>query len=231
MGEQESLQKAQFRRKRATDLMLPPEPGHHAEEMHVAREDRLSAIQEMGRTNVTGCIRTSNEKTESRGAILLYRGRVVGAVYTSKLMPETQPTEASYKLVLADAGSPATKIERYTLPDSRVLPMATMFLGKVVTRSDQMTTRDYLDHMLGLLAQEHQTSCMPVALKTTGGTCLVFVNHGLFSGAFYMDTHTVTADLNFVYKLIDADPVATIHACVFPAEVNPVDPQIGYSLG
>jgi len=210
--------------------MLPPEAGHQPEELNVAREERLAAMQEMARSGATGCIRTSNEKTESRGAILLYKGRIVGAVYTSKLMPETQPTEPSLKLVLADAGSAVTKLEKYALPENRVLPMATMFLGKVVTRSDQMTTRAYLDHMLGLLAQEQQISCLPISLKSTGGTCLVFVHQGLFTGAFYVDMHMVTVDLNFVNKLVDADPVATIHACIFPAEVSPADPQIGFSL-
>ena len=230
-AQQREVPARMFKRKRATDLMLPPEVGFKSEELLLNRDERLLLLAELPAAHHTGCLITTNDKTESRGAILMYRGRVAGAVYTSRLIPETQPTEASLKLIMSDFHAPATKIQKYPVADSKAIAMSALFLGKPLLRSDDLSARGYFDFILAKLAQEHQTGCISIHLGSTNGTCLVLVHMGFFVGAFYVDQSLVTNDITFVYGLIDGDATAAVHACMFSPDMTPSNPDFGFHLG
>jgi hypothetical protein len=216
--------------KRATDLILPPIDRRPTEDYLVAVSNRSTLAQTVANQLRTCCIKTANEKTGSRGALLVFRGRCVGAIYTSKLMPEPQPTEQSLRLVLAELVAPAASIYMYDLPEDLVLPLSTLFRGAPIERSDKMDSRTYFDQILTTLMQKRQTACIPISIRSTRDTVLGFVHRGVFVGAFHVDQHRLFKDLLQIHQMLHTDPESTVYACVFADESATADPHFGLSL-
>ncbi len=84
----------------------------------------------------SGCLKASSEAVRSRGAMLLYRGRCVGCVYSNKEMPECPAQEEALQLMLADLHLPDTKVILYDMPENLILASSAVFLGYPVERQE-----------------------------------------------------------------------------------------------
>jgi hypothetical protein len=216
-----------FRWKRATDLLPPPQDGKPLDAFLDTSKDRSKLLHSLALNQRTCCVKTTNDKTGCRGALVLWHGRAVGAVYTSKLMPELQSTEASLRLLLSEFGSPAATVYVYDLPENVVLPLATMFIGTSLDRADQMSSREYFDLMLATSKQEKKTVCMPFAVGFQ--TAMVYIHRGDFIGCFYVDEQKISKDLARAQQLLDAEKTSHVYACIFN-ENQQEGPSLGFGL-
>jgi hypothetical protein len=207
-----------FRRKRATDLIVPPEDGRHLEELLLPKEERLELLEHCVKEQMTGCYRISNDRTELRGALLLFRGRIFGAIYTSKLMPEAQPSEPSLRLFLSELGSQATKVQLYELPEDRVLCQSALFVGQPVPRSDELSPLQYFDYIVSLLMKQDAIGCVAVNMAEKTATYLAFVHRGSYLGSFHVDEPLFEKDMGLVRNALTTGTKASIHACVLSTE-------------
>lgn len=216
--------------KRATDLFLPPINGEPPNTFKIADYDLEWLITDLEGGMRTGCVKASSEDKLSRSAMLLYRGRVVGCIYGTKMLKDPLSTEGSLALMVQDLGLPETVVMSYELPEDVALSMSALFLGYPVTRSDDLDARSYADHLCNWFAEKQQTACLAFSLPSTAGTCLAFIHQGKFVGAFYVEDQTFTRDVNFVYDLLAKDPQAGVEASILPPDMTSQAVRFGFSL-
>jgi hypothetical protein len=97
--------------------------------------------------------------------MLLYRGRAIGCIATSRSTPDNQPTEVSLQSMLADLECLDTEVRVYDLPENIVLPMSALFLGYPVQRNDNYDGRAYTDYICNWFEGKKQTACLVISGK------------------------------------------------------------------
>lgn len=225
-----SAQPRKFHLKRATDLILPPLKEDDENKFKIADYDLEWLITDLEGGMRTGCVKASSESRLSRSAMLLYKGRAVGCIYGCKSMPETQPTEQSLQLMLADLELPDTLVRMYDLPESVTLAMSALFLGYPVQRNDDYDALAYLDYISDWFQQKAQTACLAITLPASAATCLAFIYKGEFAGAFYVEDQKFTTDISFVQDLLKNDAQSNIEASILPPEMTSSAVRFGFSL-
>jgi len=223
-------QPRKFHLKRATDLILPPLQVESENKFKIADYDLEWLITDLEGGMRTGCVKAGSEQRLSRSAMLLYRGRAVGCIYGCKSMPETQPTEQSLGLMLADLELPETNVRMYDLPESVTLAMSALFLGYPVQRNDEYDAISYMDYICNWFESKSNTACLAITLPASSATCLGFIHKGQFCGAFYVEDQKYTTDVGFVHELLRNDPKAGVEASILPPEMTSSAVRFGFSL-
>lgn len=203
------------RYKRATDLILPPPAGENSLQS-CADYDVHKLIASVEANKTTGCIRAWNHRTSTRSLMLLHEGRVVGCVYGSRGMQETD-TLLGLKLMLMSLRNADTTFMIYDLPENIVLPLASLFLGKPTERP---VIEDSEKYFRSWFRNKKQSVCLTIVSTTAGMTYLVFIHGGEFTGAFCIDDQELSHDLNLIENIFAARPSTFVDACVLP---DPLD--------
>src|SRR5580693_1581666 len=77
------------------------------------------------------CIKITSPKHKSRGAVLVFRGRVVGCMYGNKRLERQLFGQEAYSCVLADISHQSNVIDAYLLSEDLVLAAASLFNGEI----------------------------------------------------------------------------------------------------
>jgi len=225
-----SAQPREFHLRRATDLVLPPLQTDSENRFKIEDYDLEWLITDLEGGMRTGCVKASSESKLSRSAMLLYKGRAVGCIYGCKSSPETQPTEQSLQLMLADLERPDTDVRMYDLPEGVTLAMSALFLGYPVQRNDDYDALGYMEYICSWFENKAQTACLAITLPSSAATCLAFIHKGHFCGAFYVEDQKFTEDIEFVRQLLHNDSQANIEASILPTEMTSSAVRFGFSL-
>lgn len=211
-----------FHFKRATDL-LPPPLGNSYKTVHTGDKEAKSLVKDWVSNQLTGCVIASNNAHKTRSALLLYRGKAVGCIYTTKTMPLTQPTEEAIKLMVRDLQFPNSIVKVYPLSESTVMPMSALFLGYPIFRTDDLGAAEYVDYICGWLKNREQTACLAINLPQSYATCLCLIYQGTFAGALYVEDQELIRDQKFVMELLRSEPEANVEASILPPELSSSD--------
>lgn len=218
-----------FQLRRAIDLIMPP-MDNNITSLRIGDYDVEWLITDLEGGMRTGCVKAACESRLSRAAMLLYKGRAVGCIYGCKTDPNTRPTEESLNVMLSDLESPDTMVQIYDLPEDVTLAMSSLFLGYPVERNDDYTSREYMDYICDWFGKEGGTATLAITLGNGKGTCLGYVYKGQFTGAFYVEDQTFSADREFVYNLLERDPQASLEVSILPPEMHSNAVRFGFSL-
>lgn len=218
-----------FQLRRAIDLIMPP-MDNNITSLRIGDYDVEWLITDLEGGMRTGCVKAACESRLSRAAMLLYKGRAVGCIYGCKSDPNTRPTEESLNVMLSDLESPDTMVQIYDLPEDVTLAMSSLFLGYPVERNDDYSSREYMDYICDWFGKEGGTATLAITLGNSKGTCLGYVYKGQFTGAFYVEDQTFSADREFVYNILERDPQASLEVSILPPEMHSNAVRFGFSL-
>jgi hypothetical protein len=216
--------------RRATDLILPPLNPADVESFSISEHDAEWLITDLEGGMRSGCLKASSESVLSRSAMLLYRGRCVGCIYSNKHDSECPPQEQALLHLLTDLKQPDTKVTLYDLPESLVLASSAVFLGDIVENQENLETRNYFDYTLEWLDNRKHTACITLSLTNRIGHCFVYVYRGLYVGAFYVEDQKFNQDRNYVYKIFEEDANVIMHVQILPPELTSAAVRFGTSL-
>jgi len=219
-----------IRLRRAVDLIMPPFVAL-PKVQKLSPSDILEFLQSFETAEFTGCIKMDSQLQLSRSAILYYRGRAVGCVYTQKPVKDPFPIEMALEKTLEDLSKSETDIESYELPDALVLSMSALFLGVVVDRSEDTDNKTYAEAMLSQLAQRKETACLTINEKSSQTPCgLGFICEGQFKGAYSIEERRFRADQPFLNELFDKFVASKVEAYILPSVMASDSVRFGYSL-
>lgn len=132
----------------------------------------------------TGCLKISSPHYKSRSALLLFRGRVVGAVYGRKSMQGQILYEDAHKWALGDLAAPGNTLDAYELPEDLVLAAASLFYGETLETNYSQSLEVTFDYALSSLTRSGRPGCLVVSSLQEETICIVYVANGRIVGVF-----------------------------------------------
>lgn len=228
--QEEEGEQRQFQFKRATDLFPPPLETDSFLQIKMNNYESEWLVSDLESGQRTGCVRLNNEKEESRGAILVYRGRVVGCVFNSVESPETQSTKESLALFVPALKQADTVVTLYDLPESLVLAKCSLFLGYPVQREDDYNSLDYYRYIMDWFKKEGGTGCMAVALSGGRGAVLGYVHQAELIGSFSVDEQIYSTEKEIFEALLEHDSGCRMAISILPPEFADLFSTYGFKL-
>lgn len=174
----------------------------------------------------TGCLKITSSHSRSRSAILLYRGRVVGAVYGRKQMRGQYLHQDAHKCALSDLASPGNVLDAYELPEDLVLAAASLFYGETLDISSGYNAESTFEYALSGLLRSGLPGAVVVNTAGEETACIVYVSKGRIVGIFSASEGWTHGSPENAKRFVRGSN-CKIHASIMPV----FDPRsVGFSL-
>jgi len=174
----------------------------------------------------TGCLKIVSPRSKSRSAMLLYRGRVVGAVYGKKNMRGQYLHQDAHKCALVDLAAPGNMLDAYELPEDLVLSAASLFYGETLDTNYGANAEASFDYALSALVRSGSPGCVVVNSLQEETVCIVYVANGRIVGVFSANEGWTHGTPESIKRFLRSAP-CKVHAAILPM----VDQRrIGFSL-
>lgn len=216
--------------RRAIDLFMPSISGKLLHELECANCDAKKLLGDLELAHFTGCIKARSEEKKSRSAMLIIKGRIVGAIYGRKDAQETFPVDKAFRMMGSDLLEPATLLTVYELPEGVVFSMAALFLGCKIAKEVGKSTVDYLDHALISMKVAGDTGCLTLAQDSELITSIIFISAGEPIGAYIIKEQVFEEDVSAILAETKEKNNAAIEAHILPAHLLSSAVTLGYKL-
>lgn len=208
--------------KRASDIFVPPASESHRIEWDFKSDNIEKLADWFDREKFTGVMKAGSRSQTFRGAILLFCGWCVGAVYSSKSADPVKHTYLALPALLTRLKDcPDAELEIYSLPDEIVLPFSSAFIGQFMEPTGQdspgQKARYFVEKVTNL-----PRHCLITMNEPERGLCLVYFYLGKISGHFLVNKQQFTNDQNFPYHFIEKAENAGLHLSILSAEIQGV---------
>ncbi|MBX9568070.1 MAG: hypothetical protein K2X77_04205 [Candidatus Obscuribacterales bacterium] len=215
---------------RAIDLVMPPIQS--APVLLKSKDKSHEFFPSLEASQFTGCLKVTSQKRLSRSAVVLFRGRAVGSVYTTKASPDPYRFEVGLQKMLEDVSvsDSDAELEMYELRDKLVLPMSAMFLGYIDNTVHELSNSEYAEKMLEYFSREGGTSCLSLMQDGKAPCALGFICDGEFQGSYSINDRVFSQDKEFFFSLLEKVPNAKLKTYVLPAAMTTESVLFGYSL-
>lgn len=174
----------------------------------------------------TGCLKISSNQARSRSAILLYRGRVVGAVYGCKRMRGQYLHQDAHKCAMSDLAAPGNILDAYELPEELVLAAASLFYGETLDTNTGYSKEATFDYALSSIMRSGLPGTVVINTNAEETLCVIYVAKGQVIG-FYSAADGWIKGSPETAKRYLSNANSKVHASILPE----ADPRtVGFSL-
>ncbi len=148
--------------RRATGL-LPEPSGEHGHEMPIDKyADSYQLLAAIKANQQTCCIKFSSENVKSRGAILIFQGRVLGVIYGRKDLNGKLFHQEAYALAIKDLADPETELTAHVLSEPLAVATASLFHGEFGVSSEQKVGQNAFSECYENLTDSKMPGCILV---------------------------------------------------------------------
>lgn len=218
------------RLRRAIDLIMPAVSGTLVRELDCSTADSSMLLSELELANFTGCIKARSESQKSRAAMLLFEGRVAGAIYGRKDSQDTYGVEKAIALMKKDVVGEDTFLQVYDLPPDVVLAMSALFLGCPLARDRDKSFSDYFEATLVSILMAGETGCLTFGQDSARPDILVFINQGQPFGGYKIVEQIYVDEADSLLNEIRAFEQGSLEAHILPAHLLSEAMTFGYKL-
>lgn len=216
--------------RRAVDIIMPSLSGKLLHELTCKDCDVDALLRDLELAAFTGTLKARSESLKSRSAMLLYRGRVVGAIYGRKDLNEPLDIQKSIALIKGDLKNADTLIQVYELPQNVVLSMSAIFLGCPVTNDGSLDVKDFVDTTLMSMRLSGEMGCITIAHEAQRPDILLFIDRGDLTGGFEIETTTYETERTTLDAHIAAADAALLDVHMLPEQMLSDQMTFGYKL-
>ncbi len=169
--------------RRATSLIpLPSGPEHHdiclSDNLRFKR--LLLSIEGQQRTC---CLRIVSERNQSRAAMMVWRGQVIGCIYGKKQAHQLFGKEA-HQEALIELAQPQNIVDVYLLTEDIVVASASLFHGHVVEPDLHQTPTEHYQLAIYNMGKNKETGCIVVKNASDLASCLIYIAAGSIVGVY-----------------------------------------------
>jgi len=213
--------------KRAQDLFPPPIS--HLKKSAIKWDLKKQNIQELidwlDDEKFTGVLKASSNNSKYRGALLLYAGWCVGAVYAAIGQEPIKHTHKALPSILNRLNKDdLAQVEIYELPEEIVLPYSSAFIGQFMEPAIESSPSDaaifFMEHIKDL--PRHCLITIRAQNLTFSELCLVFFYWGKISGYFLVEQQLLEIESLFPQFVLDQALEAKIHLSILSPEIDGV---------
>lgn len=174
----------------------------------------------------TGCLKISSHQNRSRSALLLFRGRVVGAVYGRKYMRGQYLHEDAHKCALSELAAPGNMLDAYELPEDLVLAASSLFYGETLDTNYGQNLETTFEYALSSLQRSNMPGCVVVNSSGEETICIVYIAQGRIVGVFTASEGWTKGPTESLKRSLKAGN-CKVHASILPI---PDPRRVGFSL-
>src|SRR5579883_1746343 len=164
--------------KRATNLMPSIKLGASEDISSVERADRNRLMISIEAQQKSCCLQLQSERNKSRSAVLIYRGRVISCIYSSKSLGSYVFNQTAFDLAIRDLASPGSKLSMYVLSDEVVIAAAALFHGDVIELPREQNAAQSFDIACDRLTQSRKPGVIVLEHRNDMSVCMVYVFDG-----------------------------------------------------
>jgi 3-hydroxyacyl-CoA dehydrogenase/enoyl-CoA hydratase/3-hydroxybutyryl-CoA epimerase len=176
--------------RRAIDLIMPSLSGKLIYELRCADCDTNKLLQDLELAGFTGTIKARSESEKSRSAMLIYKGRIVGALFGKKDFAETESIDATIHLIRDNLTKADTLLQVYELPEHVIFSMSALFIGCHVENENEdehenaRSNADFIGTTLISMQMAGESGCIAYSQELNRPDILLFVDSGNLVGSY-----------------------------------------------
>ncbi|PZM81431.1 MAG: hypothetical protein DKT66_19665 [Candidatus Melainabacteria bacterium] len=163
----------------------------------------------------TCCIHISSSWRKSRASMLVFRGRVLGCIYTRKDLDAPVFAEEAFTLTQTELGEVDTEISAYEIDEEIALASAALFSRHTVAEEATDVLRSPLQEYKKFLEVD-ASGCIFVNDADNQTICRVYVLNGLIVGIYLTGEGWLAKDINLVEDMVELDPSLSCETFFMP---------------
>jgi hypothetical protein len=164
--------------RRAIALLPEPNGGQSSALPGSDQSNRQRLLLAVEANKTTGCIKVMSNKQKSRGAILVFQGRLLGAMYGSANLQRQLFHNDAYTRLVSELSDPETTVTAYSLPETLAIATGALFHGQFSENQQRGGVREAFSGCLRLLTE----SSMPGCIMVNDGNNVAILSAFFFGG-------------------------------------------------
>lgn len=200
---------------RRLSSLVPPSMGDDSESKMQARHLMVREFMlSLAAFERTCCIHVSSQWRRSRAAMLVFRGRILGCIYTRKDLDAPVFGEEGFTMALAELGEVDSQIEAYEVDEDIALASAALFSVRTLAEEDvdAGTPIDEYKKFLDVDA----SGCIFLNDSDNQVVCRIYVLAGMIVGIYSHTQGWLDRDINLVEDIVDRNPEFTCETFFMP---------------
>jgi hypothetical protein len=178
----------------------------------------------------SGCIQVFSQKTRSRSAILVFRGRVLGCVYGQRNLGYQVFGQEALDNALTDLAGFDNQLLAYQLPEEIVLAAASLFQGNVLQFTQANNVEETYYQAIHSLMNATAPGCVVIGDNDNEMVNVAYVANGQVIGLY--SNIDGWLDTSLVRSLVKSDKfqAASVSASILAANSSTEAYRLGLSL-
>jgi hypothetical protein len=216
--------------RRATAILPFPQVGDESKYSYNIHSDYKRLLLSVEANQTSCCLQLASEKCKSRTAVLIYRGRALGAIYGNKALGRYLFDRAAYEQAFCDLVGSKHSLEAYPLADEVVLASASLFHGQVLDLQCDGDVRKTLTVAMDNLADSKMPGCVVLNGTKDRSLAFVYMHEGGIIG-IYSDRHGwLKPSQEALNEYLRRNKHLSIEACLLPLDEMDEISELSFSL-
>ncbi len=163
------------------------------------------------------CIKVTSPRHRSRGAVLIFRGRVIGCIYGNKRLERQLFGQEAYSCILADISHQTNTIDAYLLGEDLVLASASLFNGDVYNAAENTSPEEVFESAYRGLVHSGMPGCIVVKNSEDLPISITYIFGGKIVGVFSHKEGWVSTSYEKAWQYVVSTPKAQVSASMLAA--------------
>ncbi len=163
------------------------------------------------------CIKITSPKHKSRGAVLVFRGRIVGCIYGNKRLEHQLFGQEAYSCILADVNHQNNAIDAYLLSEDLVLSAASLFNGEVFNAAANNNPEQVFETAHRGLVHSGMPGCIVIKSAESVPVAIIYLFGGKIIGVFSHKDGWVSNSYEKAWQYLTQSPGAKVSASMLAA--------------
>lgn len=176
----------------------------------------------------TGIVKFKYPRFNSFGALVLFRGRCTGAMFTQEGQPDTLSTEESLPQLYKAMALLGADVISYTLPEEIILPISAAYIGYPVQPVLEDPHRNF-DYLLEWFSKQSSIALVVINSKMSG-TIFAYFFKGELVGWFCVELQRFSLNRQEVIEFVRDNADIELYVSILPNEVVAKSFLFGFEL-
>lgn len=216
--------------KRATNLMPSIKLGASEDLSSVERADRNRLLISIEGQQKSCCLQLHSERTKSRSAVLIYRGRVISCIYSNKGLGSYVFNQKAFDLAIRDLASLGSKLSLYVLSDEVVVAAAALFHGEVLELPIEQDAASSFDGACDNLIQSKKPGVVVLEHRNDLSVCMVYFFDGKIAAVYSDRQGRLAPNKSAVREYLSRYADTDVCACILPVAEGQNSFDFAFSL-
>ena len=165
----------------------------------------------------SGCLLIQSERSKSRSAMLVFRGRILSCVYGNRNLGKHLFGELAFDSAVEDLKTASKKVDAYQLPDNLVIAAAALFHGLILP-SKIAEPKELFDTALNQLVEADLPGCIVITGEKDPTVCIAYVFNRKIIGLHCSKRGWLAASEKAASQYLARHRHVRIQACMLPCQ-------------